>query len=101
MSVLNSVSSISVSDVTIRALSVIVFSLIALFFVSRSKPATLRRQIKVQLDDQPTPLYVEPLAQRRIRVSATLGGGAIVTGVVIAFITSLLFAALFGIITSL
>ncbi|MSO59527.1 MAG: hypothetical protein EXQ63_04300 [Ilumatobacteraceae bacterium] len=91
----------SVLDVTARALLVVVCSLIALAWISRSKPATSGRQIKVRLDDQPTPLYVEPLPRRRLRTSAALGGGSIVAGAVVACVISFILVALFSAITSL
>ena len=101
MSAFNSVSEISVSGVTVRALLVVGCSLLALAWISRSKPATSDTQIKVQIDDHPTPLYIKPLPRRRFRAIAALGGGSLVAGAVLACGISLILAVLFGVITSL
>ena len=91
----------SVSGVTVRALLVVGCSLLALAWISRSKPATSDTQIKVQIDDHPTPLYIKPLPRRRFRAIAALGGGSLVAGAVLACGISLILAVLFGVITSL
>jgi hypothetical protein len=86
---------ITATGVGVRALWVVALALVALAFIDRMKPATPRRTAVVRVDNKPTPLYSEPERDQKWKTLASLSGGAIVLGALLACILGFLFTIAF------
>jgi hypothetical protein len=91
----SSLFAITASGAGARAVWVIALALIALAFIDRMKPATPRRTAVVRVDNKPTPLYAEPERDQKWKTLASLSGGAIVLGALLACILGFLLTIAF------
>jgi len=91
----SSLFAITATGVGVRALWVVALALVALAFIDRMKPATPRRTAVVRVDNKPTPLYSEPERDQKWKTLASLSGGAIVLGALLACILGFLFTIAF------
>ena len=86
----SSVFAITATGAGARAVWVVALAFIALAFIDRMKPATPRRTAVVRVDNKPTPLYAEPERDQKWKSLASLSGGAIVLGALLACILGFL-----------
>ena len=91
----SSLFAITATGVGVRALWVVALALVALAFIDRMKPATPRRTAVVRVDNKPTPLYTEPERDQKWKTLASLSGGAIILGALLACILGFLFTIAF------
>lgn len=91
----SSLFAITATSAGARAVWVIALALVALAFIDRMKPATPRRTAVVRVDNKPTPLYAEPERDEKWKTLASLSGGAIVLGALLACILGFLFTIAF------
>ena len=91
----SSVFAITATGAGARAVWVVALALVALAFIDRMKPATPRRTAVVRVDNKPTPLYSEPERDQKWKTLASLSGGAIVLGALLACILGFLFTIAF------
>ncbi len=91
----SSVFAITATGAGARAVWVVALAFIALAFIDRMKPATPRRTAVVRVDNKPTPLYAEPERDQKWKSLASLSGGAIVLGALLACILGFLFTIAF------
>ena len=91
----SSLFAITATGAGARALWVVALALVALAFIDRMKPATPRRTAVVRVDNKPTPLYAEPEREQKWKTLASLSGGAIILGALLACILGFLFTIAF------
>ena len=91
----SSLFAITATGAGARAVWVVALAFIALAFIDRMKPATPRRTAVVRVDNKPTPLYAEPERDQKWKSLASLSGGAIVLGALLACILGFLFTIAF------
>ena len=91
----SSLFAITATGAGARAVWVVALALVALAFIDRMKPATPRRTAVVRVDNKPTPLYTEPERDQKWKTLASLSGGAIILGALLACILGFLFTIAF------
>ena len=84
-----------------RAFFAIACAAVGFVIAVRIKPATLERPTAVRVTHQPTPLYMEPTREKRLRTLALLGGSSVIAGALIAIVCALVIAIAVGTVTSL
>ncbi len=84
--------SVSTGGTTIRAVWVIALALVAIGALDRMKPATPKRPAVVRLDNKPTPLYIEPDRNEKLRAIAHLSKWAVLLGALVAILIGFILA---------
>lgn len=74
----------SSTETALRAGWAFALAIVALWIADRLKPATPRKPVPVRVDQKPTHLYQEPERDDKRNALLRLGGGAVVTGALVA-----------------